>query len=286
MENVNKTLDKTLKLGLIGRNIAHSQSPAIFKKAHPDWEYDLIDVDSFTKGFRIFMSEAYDAVNVTAPFKTEAFNMADSADAVCSIIGASNLLVKEGGLVKAYNTDVLGAMTCLDLVLKKHYGGSVEPGSLKVLNIGLGGAGKAATVAALLMGFRTSGINRSFRVTAEFKDRLDAVAPANIGSDDTGHSQNAGFSVTESQCRLLHSLTVDDVDREGFSLRKIIADNDIIIYSLPVALPFIEKVDFSEKVVIEPNYHNPSFPDVRCAKYIGGEVWLHAQAQMLLSMNV
>lgn len=271
-----------LKLGLIGNNISHSQSPSIFKKAHPDWIYDLIDITDFEKGYNIFIQKNYDAVNITAPFKTEAFKKANTADIVCELIGASNLLIKEKNLeskeiIKAYNTDVLGATTCLKAILKSLHNFDIPYSSenekeiaskYRVLNIGLGGAGKAATVASLMMGFETTCINRSTQTTIDFKARLEK----GVEREDRKYN--------------LTNLEIDDIERDGFSLRKIISEHDIIIYSLPLSLPFIEKIDFSEKAVIEANYHNPSFPKVKCNKYIGGEVWLHAQAQPLLSMNI
>lgn len=255
-------MEHIFKLGLIGKNIAHSKSPEIFKKAHPNWIYNLIDVESFADGFSIFKEEGYDAVNVTAPFKTEAFEAADTSEDLCFATGASNLLIKEDGKIKAYNTDILGATTCLKTLLSSHFR-TEDTSKLKVLNIGLGGAGKAATVASLMMGFPTMCVNRTTQVMVEFKERVS----------------KSNFDFPE--------LEIDSLDRDGFSLSEAVENHDIIIYSLPIHLDSIKEIDFSNKAVIEAAYHNTTFPDnTICAKYIGGEVWLHAQAQTLLSLSI
>ncbi|MFA7116722.1 MAG: hypothetical protein WC140_05795 [Bacteroidales bacterium] len=290
MKNIYK-----LKLALIGHGISHSQSPAIFRKAHPNWRYDLLDVDNFDKGYEMFLNE-YDAVNVTAPYKVDAYKRADIHDTVCEIIGASNLLVKEDGKIKAYNTDVLGVFACLRMAIDRISGKKVsddtdshvvyqadpsvfvDSSKIKVLVIGLGGAGKAATAASMMMGFSTTAINRSFKKTKEFKERLDTGVITEEVDLANKKSDNA-----ESRYEL-KGLTIADMSASTFSLKKMIANTDIIIYSLPLALPELETIDFTNKIVIEANYHKPTFPEKNCKMYIGGEVWLHAQAHNLLAI--
>ncbi len=259
-----------VKLGLIGSNIAHSESPSIFKKARPNWDYELIDVENFEDGYIRFITGDFNAVNVTAPFKIKAFEKAVHSDPLCEIIGASNLLIKEDSLIKAYNTDVLGATTCLKMALKSCYSDR-KAEEVSVLILGLGGAGKAAAVASLMLGLKTTGLNRNTDISIAFKNRLQK----GLSNDNKSGSTNK---------YIIEGLEIDDVNREDFSLRSIIENHDIIIYTLPIPLPFIEKIDFKKKVVIEANYHHPSFPLVPCKKYIGGYIWLHAQAQPLLSL--
>lgn len=132
------------KFGLIGHPIAHSASPALFAKAYNGrWPYDLIEGDDFELSWRRFLSD-YKAINITAPFKEEAFRRVEAEgvlDESVRAIGAINIAVKEGdGLVHGYNSDFLGVMK----VLRDHgYG----PGGTIVV-AGFGGAGKAAAAAA------------------------------------------------------------------------------------------------------------------------------------------
>ena len=68
------------KYGLIGDPIAKSKSPALFEAAYRGQEmadgstysYDLIEGADFEESFRRF-EEDYIAVNVTAPFKEQAY---------------------------------------------------------------------------------------------------------------------------------------------------------------------------------------------------------------------
>lgn len=71
--------DRPMRLGLIGCPISHSKSPALFLEhyaSRPDilehWSYDLIERDTFDEAWAAFLQD-YIAVNVTAPFKEDAF---------------------------------------------------------------------------------------------------------------------------------------------------------------------------------------------------------------------
>ena len=89
-----------LRIGLIGNPIGHSQSPALFREYFADrpdilhhWSYDLIERDSFPDAYAAFLMD-YVAVNVTTPFKEEAFRAADTWDYSALRCQASNLMVK------------------------------------------------------------------------------------------------------------------------------------------------------------------------------------------------
>ena len=133
------------KYGLIGFPIAHSLSPRLFEAAYGGrYTYDLIDTEDFEKAWEGFMY-GYRAVNVTAPFKGDAFACADWRSPECGRIGAANLCVNEGGMVKAYNSDYLAVKAILE---------PLEHGTAAV--IGYGGAGRAAMAAAEDSGFSTT----------------------------------------------------------------------------------------------------------------------------------
>ena len=127
------------RFGLIGSGIAHSESPALFRKACSGrWEYDLLDFDDFSSAWDAFANGPYKAVNVTAPFKTQAAAAADIRAAEVERIGAANILVKTPGGILARNSDYLG----LCALLREH--GGLRDAAV----IGLGGAGRAALAAA------------------------------------------------------------------------------------------------------------------------------------------
>ncbi len=229
------------RLGLIGFPIEHSESPHLFHDFDPSIVYDLIETESFEEGFEIF-KKGYDAVNITAPFKEEAFLRADFHSNICKMIGASNLLIKKEEGVEAHNTDFVGVTNS---ILK----GCDKIEGLKTLVIGCGGAGRAAAIASLSLNLETTIINRHQEKTLEFIDSLKK----------SGYHSPAAANFSD--------------------IKELVNQNDIIIYTLPLSIDAILNIDFSGKLVIEANYRNPSLDTKKCAKYIGGREWLTFQAE-------
>lgn len=152
-----------MKYGLIGYPIAHSKSPELFRAAYPDTSsltYDLIELDDFEKAYRLFLDE-YDAVNVTAPFKGDAFHKVGVADTIARELFAVNILKKKDGRIYGYNSD----FWALQKLLEPYADRKRRP---KVLVIGCGGAAKAAALAALKLRMAVMVANRDFRKAREF----------------------------------------------------------------------------------------------------------------------
>jgi len=130
------------RFGLIGHPIGHSLSPALFRAAYAGRRpYDLIETPDFGQAWDRFLS-GYRAINVTAPFKADAFARADWKSPECDRIGATNLVVRTPEGLKAYNSDYLGVRAIL---------APLGRGTAAV--IGYGGAGKAALAAAEDLGY-------------------------------------------------------------------------------------------------------------------------------------
>ena len=152
-----------MKYGLIGYPIAHSKSPELFRAAYtdyPDLTYDLIEETDFEQAYRRFIAE-YAAVNVTAPFKGEAFRKVDVADTISRELFAVNILMKKEGKIYGYNSD----FWALQKMLTPYANREKRP---KVLVIGCGGAAKAAALAALKLRMSVAVANRDFRKAREF----------------------------------------------------------------------------------------------------------------------
>lgn len=151
------------KYGLIGSPISHSLSPALFQAAYPgmdDLSYELIEENVFETAWKRFLKE-YDAINVTAPFKGDAFRSVDVADTISRELFAVNIVRKKEGKLYGYNSD----FWALQKLLKP----LVTPGRRpRVLVIGCGGAAKAAALAALKQRMSVSVANRDFRKAREF----------------------------------------------------------------------------------------------------------------------
>jgi len=145
------------RFGLIGHPIEHSASPELFARAYNGkWPYDLIEGSDFEASWQRFLSD-YKAINITAPFKENAFRRVDAEgvlDESVRTMGAINIAVKEeDGLVHGYNSDYLGV---LELLRERGFG----PGSTVVV-AGFGGAGKAAAAAAGKLGCDVVVCNRT-----------------------------------------------------------------------------------------------------------------------------
>ena len=175
-----------MKYGLIGYPIAHSMSPTLFRAAYPDrpdLTYDLLEEDDFERAFARFLSK-YEAVNVTAPFKGDAFRKVDLADTIARELFAVNILKKKDGKIFGYNSDFWALQKLLEPYARKDR----RP---RVLVIGCGGAAKAAALAALKLRMSVMVANRDFRKARDFcfsgggmvPLRLDQV-PHHIGPID------------------------------------------------------------------------------------------------------
>lgn len=166
------------RFGLIGHPIAHSLSPALFTAAYGGkYPYDLIETPDFEEAWARFLA-GYKAINVTAPFKGDAFARVDWCSPECGRVGATNLVVKTPEGTRAYNSDYLGVKALLEPL-----------GCRTAAVVGYGGAGKAALAAAEDLGldtqlFRHAEIARGVRAdviiytlprAVEGIDRLDCT---------------------------------------------------------------------------------------------------------------
>ena len=269
------------KFGLIGHPISDSLSPKLFEAAYGGkYRYDLIEGDVFESSYRRFLEE-YKAINVTAPFKEDAFAQAvaltrDSLGSIsgpCWKTGATNLLVKTGDGIQAHNTDFSGVILsvaealfpgvveeCLRLYpdrfhVKVHQFVRKELPSLyplrpQALVVGCGGAGKAAAVAAAEMGYAVALMNRT-------QERAQEIASA-LGE---------------------YSFIVDPVS----DFPEAVKECDLVIYTLPVPIEGIAALDPSQwtgrKIILEANYKTPALAGIGgAAQYVSGRRWLLYQA--------
>lgn len=263
------------KFGLIGDPISTSLSPALFKAGYGGrYTYDLIEGPDFEESYRRF-TDGYDGINVTAPFKLNAYAMADRRSETCAKTGAANLLLKTEDGIYADNTDYAGiVLSVLEAVLGMDgtdildmYGTDFRKASRAVakaygyrpsaLVAGCGGAGRAAALAAATTGYDTVLLNRSV-------DKAEKIA-----SDMPEYSLRTG--------------SIDEFPRR-------FTECDLLIYTIPGKIPELEDISAASfrrpgKIILEANYKNPSFgaDTVRLARdsrgrYISGRRWLLFQA--------
>ena len=167
-----------MKFALIGHPIAGSLSPALFSAAYDGrYSYDLLDFEAFEDAWNVFLAH-YSGINVTAPFKQDAYKSVNWLSEGARATGAVNLVVKADDGLRGYNTDVDGIV------------GAVREAGLPVkdaLVVGTGGAARAAIVAARELGCKVTVAGRSaakvealaleFGTKTASWDRLDALRP-------------------------------------------------------------------------------------------------------------
>lgn len=275
------------KFGLIGDPISTSKSPVLFDAAyHGRHTYDLIEGADFEKSFDTFLKE-YQSINVTAPFKENAFRKANLLSGPCAKIGATNLLKKTEEGIEAHNSDFKGIILCvveayfpgITNEFYKEFGanahvkihqffrqniGGLFPYKPQALIVGCGGAGRAAAVAAAELGFEVALMNR----TPEKAQKIIAELP---------------------EYRFIFDPITD--------FKGAVKDCDLIIYTLPMSIDGVSELTVNDfipedkysggpsKVILEANYKTPAFSgevldklNQSGAQYIPGKRWLIGQA--------
>lgn len=133
----------TDKYAVLGNPIAHSKSPKIHaefaKQTHQDISYEaiLVPLDGFERTVKDLIAQGFKGVNVTVPFKFEAYELCESHSprAISSGSGAVNTLTFfNHGKTHGDNTDGIGLRN--DIVHNLDF--SIE--NKDVLILGAGGA--------------------------------------------------------------------------------------------------------------------------------------------------
>jgi len=141
--------------GLVGCPIEHSFSPimhnAAFKKLNIPGEYHLFSKQP--EELQPFLSslenEGICGLNVTVPYKEKVLDFGfielDGSAPYAKEIQAVNTIVRNGNVLKGFNTDVAGFLRHLNKV-------NFNPLTKKVAILGAGGAGKAVAYAVAKKG--------------------------------------------------------------------------------------------------------------------------------------
>ena len=129
---------------VIGHPISHSKSPLIhsmFAQATAqDLEYTAIEgpLDGFGAAVRAFRARGGRGMNVTAPFKVQAWELADERTDRATRAGAVNAFKFEDGRIRADNFDGIGLVNDIQRNL------GVKLAGKRVLLLGAGGATRGA----------------------------------------------------------------------------------------------------------------------------------------------
>ena len=127
-----------MKCGLLGRKLGHSYSPRIHALLG-DYSYELFEKEEEELEAFFADPDAFDAINVTIPYKQKAMEFCHHVSAEARAIGAVNTVVRRHGQLWGYNTDYHGFAALLDKTCTVR--------GKKVLVLGSGGASKPVCTA-------------------------------------------------------------------------------------------------------------------------------------------
>ncbi|MDO9607714.1 MAG: NAD(P)-binding domain-containing protein [Brevundimonas sp.] len=216
-----------LVAGIAGNPVAHSLSPVI----HNAW-LAAGDIDGAYVPFAPADAAGFDALvaagraglitglNVTAPFKEQAFALADAATAAAKLTSSANILTFEAGRVLADSSDGVGLMRGL-----KEQAPDLNLDGKPVVVLGAGGAARAGSGALVEAGAQVRIVNRS-------ADRALALA-ADLGPSVQVLSGPEAF---DGAVLVINALSVQpDVDFDAVAPGTVMMD---MTYK-PLATPFL-----------------------------------------------
>ena len=133
-------LNEVDRYAVVGNPIAHSKSPIIHeafaKQTQQKISYErvLAPLDGFSATVKDLVARGYKGVNVTVPFKFEAYDLANQLKRHALDAGAANTLLFSNQGITADNTDGAGLVRDITQNLKQSIAGK------RILLLGAGGA--------------------------------------------------------------------------------------------------------------------------------------------------
>ena len=164
------------RYAVIGNPVAHSKSPWIHaqfaRAARQDIEYLPIEapLDGLARAVDEFRAAGGRGVNVTLPFKYEAFRYATQLTERARAAEAVNTLRFDAEAVLGDNTDGVGLVNDLERNLKRAIAGK------RVLLMGAGGAAQGVLGPLIAAGGRLTVANRTAEKARRLAQRYGAVA--------------------------------------------------------------------------------------------------------------
>ncbi len=183
---------RRILVGLIGRNIQGSLSPALFADAFAaagiDGYYHLLDADRLPgrrlpQLFEAIKAAGFAGANITYPFKQDIIALLDAVDPEAAQVGAINTVaIAPDGRTTGYNFDRHGWRNSFAESL-----GADSARGATVVQVGAGGAGRAVAFALMDLG-----------VAAVIVHDIDKARADALAADVAKHYGTARCRVSES----------------------------------------------------------------------------------------
>lgn len=213
--------------GIAGNPVAHSLSPVIHNAWLAAGGIDGVYVPfapADAAGFEALVAAGRAGLimglNVTAPFKEQAFALADQATAAARLTSSANILQFENGRVLADSSDGTGLMRGL-----KEQAPGLDVAGRPVVMLGAGGAARAGSGALVEAGAEVRIVNRS-------PERAEALA-ADLGPSVRVMTAEAAF---DGAALVINALSVaPSIDFDRIAPGTVVMD---MTYK-PLATPFL-----------------------------------------------
>lgn len=219
--------------GVVGQPVSHSLSPVIhnawLEAGGIDGTYVAFapkDADGFSALVAAGRAGLIAGVNVTAPFKEQAFACADQVSDAAQLVSSANILAFRDGQVLADSSDGAGVIYAL-----AEQAPALSLSSAHVVMLGAGGASRAAAGALLQAGARLSILNRTRQRAEDLATDLGATdlrAGVCVANDET---------VLETADLVINALSVrPEIDLARLPSHAVVMD---MTYR-PVVTPFLQ----------------------------------------------
>lgn len=180
-EGMNIFTAKTKLAGILGHPVSHSLSPKLHsflaEKTGTDLAYLAFDIEKKEQLSGVFTAAGAMGIlgfNVTAPYKVDAFSLADILDEDARALGNVNTMVNDGGKWVGYNTDGVGFMRSL-----ARQGVSAE--GKHILLVGTGGTARTLSYKFAQAGAASvSIVSRKENPLAEISGRLSCFSETEL----------------------------------------------------------------------------------------------------------
>ena len=211
----------TIRLGLIGDNIARSQSPRLHELAGRltglKVRYDRLIPRDLGEDFEAVFADAgaagFRGLNITYPYKERVVPLLEVPDPRVAALGAVNTVVFEADGPKGHNTDWSGFMAGY-----AHALGDRAPGS--VCMVGAGGVGKAVAFGLLALGLTELRlVERDIPKAEALADALRAAAPGLAVAVTDDVAQGTANAAGLVNCTPIRSSTAARSTRTGCAAR-------------------------------------------------------------------
>lgn len=192
---------------------------AAMKAAGINGYYLRLAASSAGEAFRLGKDMALRGLNVTAPFKEEAFSLSQDHDEESAFLRASNTIIFEDA-TRAFNTDVYG-------VSEACAAQGISMSGVRAVVLGAGGSARAAVCALRAGGAQVSVINRTWEKCVALAEEFGAraVAPGSREMQKAIEESSLIISCLSTRERVIPPEFLTD--------RHVILD---AVYSAPTAL--------------------------------------------------